>query len=224
GRQHLHTAVHADVVRKMRWDQQCAPAWHSPGAVVRLCQHEAAGCVKHLATHDVAFGLFSLPMGWIADHVGRRRILAVFFLGYGASCAGLAVVETPSAFAVGLLVVGIFSAIYHPIGSAMLVSHARQLGRDLGWNGVWGNLGAASASVVTALLAATLGWRWAFVLPGLGSLFAGFVFIFMVPGDGHTTFRAGAGAKPIGTSHPILVLAVLTAANVARGMTFNTPT
>jgi MFS family permease len=89
---------------------------------------------------------------------------------------------------------------------------------------VWGNLGAASASVVTALLAATLGWRWAFVLPGLGSLFAGFAFLFMVPGDGDTTSRAGAGAKPIGTSHPILVLVVLAVAIVAGGMTFNVTT
>ena len=33
----------------------------------------------------VAFGLFSLPMGWLADRFGRRNLLALFFLGYGAA-------------------------------------------------------------------------------------------------------------------------------------------
>ena len=198
-----------------------------PTAVIAIAAQQGVdyGSLINLATGAfVAFGLFSLPMGWIADHMGRRNMLAVFFLGYGASCAALALGETPTAFAGGLLVVGIFSAIYHPIGSAMLVSHARQLGRDLGWNGVWGNLGAASASAITALLAATLGWRWAFVLPGLVSLLIGVAFLAMVPGDGDATARSAGGAKPIGTSRPILVLVVLATAIVAGGMTFNVTT
>jgi MFS family permease len=198
-----------------------------PTAVIAIAAQQGVDYASliNLATGAfVAFGLFSLPMGWIADHIGRRNLLAVFFLGYGASCAGLAVAETPTAFAVGLLVVGIFSAIYHPIGSAMLVSHARQLGRDLGWNGVWGNLGAASASAVTAVVAATLGWRWAFLLPGLVSVIVGTAFLALVPGDGDTTCRPGGGAKPIGTSRPILVLSVLAAAIVAGGVTFNVTT
>jgi len=198
-----------------------------PTAVIAIAAQQGVDYASliNLATGAfVAFGLFSLPMGWIADHIGRRNLLAVFFLGYGASCAGLAVAETPTAFAVGLLVVGIFSAIYHPTGSAMLVSHARQLGRDLGWNGVWGNLGAASASAVTAVVAATLGWRWAFLLPGLVSVIVGTAFLALVPGDGDTTSRPGGGAKPIGTSRPILVLSVLAAAIVAGGVTFNVTT
>src|SRR5262249_44718314 len=98
-----------------------------PTAVIVIAAQQGLdyGSLINLATGAfVAFGLFSLPMGWIADHVGRRNMLAVFFLGYGASCAGMALAETPTALAGGLLVVGIFSAIYHPIGSAMLVSHA----------------------------------------------------------------------------------------------------
>jgi len=42
----------------------------------------------------IAFGLFSLPMGWIALRIGRRNMLAVFFLGYGASCFGMASAAT----------------------------------------------------------------------------------------------------------------------------------
>ncbi|WP_163597307.1 cation:dicarboxylate symporter family transporter, partial [Klebsiella pneumoniae] len=43
---------------------------------------------------------------------------------------------------IGLIVklapIGAFGAIYHPVGTAMLVSHAQKLGRDIGVNGVWG--------------------------------------------------------------------------------------
>ena len=92
----------------------------------------------------VAFGLFSLPAEWLSDRVGRRTLLAVFFVGCGGACLGLATAVTPTAFALWLLVLGVFSSIYHPVGSAMLVTHARRLGRELGINGVWGNLGAAS--------------------------------------------------------------------------------
>ena len=114
----------------------------------------------------VAFGLCSLPMGWLADRFGRRNMLGVFFIGYGASCLAMTLAHSSWTLAGCLLTLGVFSAIYHPIGSAMLVTHARKLGRDLGWNGVWGNLGAAAASAVTAGLTALFGWRMAFALPG----------------------------------------------------------
>ena len=172
----------------------------------------------------VAFGLCSLPMGWIADKAGRRNMLAAFFLGYGASCIAMAACISSWALAACLLVLGVFSAIYHPIGSAMLVSHARQLGRDLGWNGVWGNLGAAFASAVTAILAANFGWRWAFVVPGAVCIAVGIAFIILVPGDGNPAKREKSAATIFESSRPIALLAILALAIVAGGMTFNITT
>ncbi len=55
----------------------------------------------------------------------------------------------------------------------MLVSHARRLGRDLGVNGVGGNLGAATASGLTALLASGFGWQAAFIVPACSASPAG---------------------------------------------------
>jgi MFS family permease len=45
----------------------------------------------------VAFGFFSLPAGWLADRLGRRNLLALFFLGCGGACLGLAIAATPIA-------------------------------------------------------------------------------------------------------------------------------
>ncbi|MBI3505638.1 MAG: MFS transporter [Proteobacteria bacterium] len=172
----------------------------------------------------VAFGLFSLPMGWIAERMGRRNLFAVFFGGCGLSCLGLSAAQTPFQFAAGLLILGMFTAIYHPIGSAMLVTHARALGRDLGWNGVWGNLGAAFASGVTALVAAWLGWRAAFVVPGLVCLAAGAAFLALVPGDGEAGEKQKTQAAQIAVSRPLVMFAVFVLAIVAGGMTFNITT
>ncbi len=172
----------------------------------------------------VAFGLCSLPMGWIADRLGRRNMLGVFFLGYGASCLAMTQASTSWALAGCLLTLGVFSAIYHPIGSAMLVTHARQLGRDLGWNGVWGNLGAAAASAVTAGLTAYFGWRIAFALPGTICILCGLAFLWMVPGDGDPATKGKSASHASAVSRPIALLAVFAVAIIAGGMTFNVTT
>jgi MFS family permease len=98
----------------------------------------------------VAFGLFALPIGWLSDRFGRRALLTAFFFGYGAACLLVAMSATFPMLAIALFLLGVFSAIYHPIGSAMIVANARQLGRALGVNGVRGNIGAALASGITA--------------------------------------------------------------------------
>jgi MFS family permease len=172
----------------------------------------------------VAFGLFSLPMGWIAERIGGRNLLAIFFFGYGLSCIGMATARGSTELACWLLVLGVFSAIYHPVGSAMLVTHTRRLGRDLGWNGVWGNLGAASASAVTAALAATFGWRVAFVAPGLACLAVGVAFLFLVPGDGHEAQLTRQAAPVARHDRPLALLLLFAIAIIAGGMTFNVTT
>ena len=114
------------------------------------------------------YGLFSLPQGWIAQRVGRPALMTLFFLGTGFSMAATAFAGSPAVLAVTLAATGLFAAIYHPIGTAMLVDAAGDKpGRSIGVNGVFGNLGVALAPVVTALLANMAGWRSAFLLPGL---------------------------------------------------------
>lgn len=172
----------------------------------------------------LAFGVFSLPMGWIAERTGRRNLLAVFFGGIGVALIGLATASSPIVIALWLFLLGVCTAIYHPIGTAMLVSHARQLGRDLGWNGVWGNLGAGFASGITALVAAWLGWRAAFALPAILCLITALAFLLMVPDDGDPQ-GAGKGKEPtIAVARPLLLLGIFAVAIMAGGMTFNVTT
>src|SRR3989304_4760131 len=38
----------------------------------------------------VAFGVFSLPAGWLADRWSRRNMMAGFYIGWGGSLPGIA--------------------------------------------------------------------------------------------------------------------------------------
>src|SRR5215469_9573263 len=68
----------------------------------------------------VLYGLFSLPQGWIAQRTGRPALMTVFFLGTGLSMVATAFANSPAMLALGLAGTGLFAAIYHPIGTAML--------------------------------------------------------------------------------------------------------
>jgi MFS family permease len=126
----------------------------------------------------VLYGVGSLPMGWLAEKIGRHALMAAFFLGVGGSLVLAGLVSGPWGLAAVLALAGLFNAIYHPIGTAMLVEAAGdRVGRAMGNNGVFGNLGVAFAPVLTAVLVAQGNWRWAFIIPGLVALALGVLWL-----------------------------------------------
>src|SRR4029078_6925109 len=50
----------------------------------------------------------------------------------------------------------------------------------MGINGVWGNLGVASSALVTGVIGQYLGWRFAFLVPGIVTILIGVAFALMV--------------------------------------------
>jgi MFS family permease len=177
----------------------------------------------------VVYGLGSLPMGWLAERVGRPALLLAFFLGTGASMVAAGFAAGPWTLAVALFFSGAFSAIYHPIGTAMLVDAAgERVGAAVGVNGVFGNLGVALAPVVTAAVAAWLGWRFAFMLPGLLCIACGLLYWR----NGLTDVaRAKAASRPFPTiprpvvrrAVTVLLLIALTSGFVFNGFTLLLP-
>lgn len=135
----------------------------------------------------VAFGALAVPVGWLADKWSRESMMAIFFIGIGASTAFTALAETPLQIGVGLLFIGIFAAIYHPVGIAMVVHGREKTGIPLVINGIFGNMGIAVAALMAGLLIDTNGWRAAFVIPGLISISFGFAYILFI--------RAGRAAR-----------------------------
>src|SRR5271170_1366882 len=120
---------------------------------------ESYGSILVLATGMfVLYGLLSLPQGWLAHHFGRKILMTAFFLGTAAGLIGAGLAHSPIMLAIALAFAGGFAAIYHPIGTTMLVEAADDKpGSSIGVNGVFGNLGVALAPVVTAFLANVVG-------------------------------------------------------------------
>ena len=97
----------------------------------------------------VAFGLCAIPAGWLADKWSREGMMVVFFIGIGLSSIYTGMADTPLEIGIGLTLVGVFAAIYHPVGLAMVVQGRDKMGIPLAVNGVFGNMGVACAALVT---------------------------------------------------------------------------
>ncbi len=131
----------------------------------------------------ISFGVFSLPAGWLGDHWSRRNMMAGFWFGCGVSLFAAGAAPSLTVLAVALGALGMFAAIYHPVGMSMLIEASNARGRTLAFNGVCGNMGVALAAGVTALVASFLGWRAAFFIPGVVCILSGFAYLWMVSDD-----------------------------------------
>jgi MFS family permease len=169
----------------------------------------------------VLYGAGSLPQGWLAAWIGRKALMVAFFLGTGVSLVAAGLVSSPWLLAGALALAGLFAAIYHPVGTAMLVEAAGDRpGRAIGVNGVFGNFGVALAPVVTAFLAQQFGWRLAFAVPGVICALLGLAW-WREPAYDH---RVHSTARPFPDIPRALVrraVVVLLLIAVVSGLVFN---
>ena len=132
----------------------------------------------------VAFGICAIPAGWIADKWHRHGMVSIFFIGIGVASTATSFANSPLQIGCGLFVIGLFAAIYHPVGIAMVVQGRVKTGMPLALNGVFGNIGVAAAALVTGIIIDTFGWQAAFLVPGVISVAIGFAYvIFTRAGD-----------------------------------------
>ena len=124
-----------------------------------------------------AFGVCALPAGWLADRWSRDGMMSVFFIGIGLTAIVTSFAATPLQIGIGLFAIGLFAAIYHPVGLAIVTLKWKNTGMRIAANGVWGNLGVASAALITGYFIDNGGWRMAFVLPGLFSIAIGLAYM-----------------------------------------------
>jgi len=172
----------------------------------------------------VAFGAGALLTGWLGDRWSRRHMLAIYFLGIGLSMIAVGLIRTPLQLGAALLAIGVFASIYHPVGTAMIVSYADKLGREVGINGVWGNLGVALSALITGVLAQYLGWRWAFIVPGVATMAVGVAFMRAVGDESRSHHKVAQGAARVARSDMWRVVVSLLLAVMASSVTFNAVT
>ena len=172
----------------------------------------------------IAFGAGSLLTGWLGDRWSRRHMMVIFFIGIGASMIAVGLAQTPLELGLALLAIGIFASIYHPVGTAMIVSYADRLGREMGLSGVWGNLGVASSALVTGVIGQSFGWRFAFIIPGSLTILIGLAFALTVVHEDRKGTKQAAAQARVARQDMWRVIVALLIVVVAISTTFNAVT
>jgi MFS family permease len=171
----------------------------------------------------VAFGLFSLPAGWLGDRWSRRDMMVAFYIGCGLSLVAAAF--APSLYVLGfaLFSLGMFAAIYHPVGTAVILENATQRGRTMAFNGVCGNIGVSLAAGITAALTAAFSWRGAFLVPGIICVATGFIYLWFAPNESrHATKRSASADVALSAPAAAMIFGLFVVVALSAGLVFNT--
>jgi FSR family fosmidomycin resistance protein-like MFS transporter len=144
----------------------------------------------------VLFGLGALPAGWLGDRWSEEGMMVVFFIGTGGAAIATGLTDGPMTLAVGLAAIGLFGSIYHPVGTAWLVRNARNRGRALGVNGIAGSIGLGAAALVAGALTQVIGWRAAFIIPGVLCAATGLALLCCIRGGRGAPARADHYSEP----------------------------
>jgi MFS family permease len=174
------------------------------------------------STAFLAFGIFSLPAGWLADRWSRRNMMAAFYIGCGVSLIGVALAPNLVMLSAAMFALGIFAAIYHPVGMAMLIEASGARGRTLAFNGVCGNLGVSLAAGISGALAFWISWRAAFVAPAVIAIATGVIYLWLTPDDRHhAKTRKSAPAVRLTPRLAVMLFGLFTVIALSAGLVFN---
>lgn len=114
------------------------------------------------------FGLSALPWGIVADTLGARKLLAVFHGGAGVCCVAASMVsDNPFLFSIMLAGIGLFSGIYHPVGLGWIARNIENTSVGMAYNGMFGNLGLATAPLFAGLLNYYVGIEAVYLTAGI---------------------------------------------------------
>ncbi|MGH7045877.1 MAG: MFS transporter, partial [Stellaceae bacterium] len=137
-----------------------------------LKRHWGVGFVElglALTVYAIVSVLAQLPMGYLADRFGSRKLLIFALCLGGAAIASIGIVDRYLWLLVAAGFSGIANAVYHPADYAILSARVtpRRIGRAFSVHTFAGMLGNAAAPGAMLLLAPMVGLRTALVMAGL---------------------------------------------------------
>jgi len=139
----------------------------------------------------ILFGVASPIAAGLADIFSRSIIMVVFHFGIGISSILISFSYTSFHLVLGLSSLGFFSAIFHPVGIAMLLETKERVGLRLGINGLFGNMGVASAPLITGIIIFYSDWKMAFFISGVVCVIYGIFFALALK----STDQSGGSSK-----------------------------
>src|SRR6195952_2561994 len=150
-----------------------------------------------LTVSAVGSGLTQAPKGYLADHIGARKVLLT-----GLTLGGLALIllglnlSYPGLIASAVLL-GLANSVYHPADYAILSAHmdAARMGRAFSIHTFAGFLGGAVAPAIMAALGATIGGHGALMVAGAIGIAVALLLIVVGIPDASATDRGRNGGQ-----------------------------
>jgi MFS family permease len=166
-----------------------------------------------LTVFAVTSGLTQVPIGYLADHIGARKILLVGLTlgGFGLIMLGLHL-NYPSLI-VSAALLGLANSVYHPANYAILSAHMNEarMGRAFSIHTFAGFLGGAVAPAVVAALVATIGGHGALIVCGAVGPFVALLLLVVGIPDASAADRKTTGAdapRPSVITPALIVLTI----------------
>jgi MFS family permease len=165
-----------------------------------------------LTVFAVISGVTQAPMGYLADHIGARKVLLM-----GLTLGGLALIMlglhlTYAWLIASAVLLGIANSVYHPADYALLAAHMDEarMGRAFSIHTFAGFLGGAVAPAIIAALVEMIGGHGAMIVAGaVGPLVALLLIVVGIP-DASAADRKVDGVHPPRQSVITPTLIVLT--------------
>jgi MFS family permease len=150
-----------------------------------------------LTTFGIVSGLTQAPIGYLADHIGARKVLLM-----GLTLGGIALIALGLHLSYPWLIgsavlLGLANSVYHPADYAILSAHMDEarMGRAFSIHTFAGFLGGAVAPAIMAALVATTGGLGALIIAGsVGPLVALLLLVVGIP-DASAADRRVNGVK-----------------------------
>lgn len=121
-----------------------------------------------LTVSGVVSGLTQAPIGYLADHIGARKVLLMGLTLGGVALIVLGLNLSYSSLIVSAALLGLANSVYHPADYAILSAHMDEgrMGRAFSIHTFAGFLGGAVAPAIMAALVAMVGGLGALIVAG----------------------------------------------------------
>src|SRR6266700_825961 len=151
-----------------------------------------------LTVFGVVSGLTQAPIGYLADHIGARKVLLIGLTLGGSALIMLGLHLSYPWLIASAVLLGLANSVYHPADYAILSAHMDEarMGRAFSIHTFAGFLGGAVAPAFVAALVATTGGLGALIVAGaVGPLVALLLLAIGIP-DGSAADRRVDGVQP----------------------------
>ena len=153
-----------------------------------------------ISAFSLSIGLSQVPAGWLADRIGPHVLILIGISGVAAAGALLGASHTYLLLIFSLVLMGVTAGGYHPSAAPLIAAsvETKYQGKALGLHIVGGSTSFFLAPLIGVGMAATWGWRGAFL--GLSAPFFvfGIILFLLIRRQQPTT----AKSKPKASTRP----------------------